>query len=87
MILVQVQGFFIKYDSPYFIAGQFNTLDSKIKHTDLLSAVRDIHSRLIIGFYEKSSLKGMKAALEKSDVIIQESIKNLPELYLSTKDG
>ncbi len=82
MILLQADGFYIKYLDPGYEVGQYNTLDSKLKHKLLLSAVQDLHGRIIMGFYDPRKLKNFKEAIEHSNQIIKDEVGKAIQAHL-----
>lgn len=82
-MLLQVSGFYIKYDQPDFVVGQFNVLESKVKHNTMLSAVLDVHSRLLVSFHKTEPITPLRLALEKSDDVIKSELGRLTAVLVS----
>ena len=74
-ILLKASTFYIKIVGADLVVGQFGVVEKYEKpHDSLLSAIRDIHSRMIIGFHNSQPIMPLKQALEESDKIITNQI-------------
>jgi len=67
MFIVKVNKFYIKVVDDKFVCGQFNVPGSESEKTDLINAMRDLHSRMLLGYYNTDPVKNLKAAIDKSD--------------------